>query len=230
VALSPQAFTIVDLPAAGKDVLDSYDNLPVDVYMGHGTRYKKFSQYRLRTVGDDDWSFERLPHRDYVAFQKFNLVAGGIKREYLPIDVDFTPFLRAGLHELGLDRGEEWQMNLHQNRSRATEDTSAPLTPEGVHHDGHEYVMIGVLNRVNVGGGLTRLWLPEADEPFWTGTLEPGQAVLLDDRAIAHDVTDVTAVAGEPGHRDIFIAAFSRWSEKWYGEEHDAKALSDESR
>jgi hypothetical protein len=226
VSLESEAFSIIDIPAAPRTVLDSYDDLPVDAYMGHGTRHKRFSQYRLRAAADGDWTFERLPHRDYVAFQKFNPVAGGIKREYLPIAVDFTPFLRAGLAELNLDHSEDWQMNLHQNRSRAEAGTPAPLTPEGVHHDGHDFVMIAVLNRVNVGGGETRLWKPGADEPFWNGTLQPGQAVLLDDRAIAHDVTDVVSADGNPGHRDIFIAAFSRWSEKWYGEEHDAKALA----
>ncbi|WP_243766336.1 2OG-Fe dioxygenase family protein [Streptomyces sp. GC420] len=60
----------------------------------------------------------------------------------------------------------------------------------------------------------------------WTGTLAAGQAVLLDDRALQHDVTDVTSADGGPGHRDIVIIAFSRWKEKWYGDEHDVAALA----
>lgn len=59
------------------------------------------------------------------------------------------------------------------------------------------------------------------------GTLDAGQAVLLDDRALAHDVTDVLSADGGPGHRDILIVAFSRWSEKWYGDQHDEAALDD---
>ena len=52
--------------------------------------------------------------------------------------------------------------------------------------------------------------------------------MLLDDRAIAHDVTDVLSVDGQPAHRDIVIVAFSRWKDKWYGEEHDKAVLEDE--
>jgi hypothetical protein len=85
--------------------------------------------------------------------------------------------------------------------------------------------MIGVLRKVNVAGAQTRLWNPGEDAPFWSGTLEPRQAVLLDDRAIAHDVTDVLSADGGPAHRDIVIVAFSRWREKWYGDEHDRAAL-----
>ena len=225
--LSEQHFSVIDLPAIQQDILDSYDNCPVDDYMGNGTRFKRFSQYRMSHEKGSGWSFELLPHRDYTAFKKFNKVGGGMRRGYLPIEADFTPLIRAGAEAFPLDTADDWQINVHQNRTRATGEKAGPLTPEGVHHDGHEYVMIAVLRRNNVGGGLTRLWEPGATEPFWNGTLEAGQAVLLDDRAIAHDVTDVLSADGGPGHRDIVIVAFSRWSEKWHGDDPDEAALSD---
>ncbi|MEU4445205.1 2OG-Fe dioxygenase family protein [Actinosynnema sp. NPDC050801] len=224
--LNDQRFAIVDLPEVPQEILDSYDRCPVDEYMGNGTRFKRFSQYRLHHDEVEGWRFELLEHRDYTTFTKFNPVAGGIKRKYLPIEVDFTPLIRVGMEGFGLDESEDWQINVHQNRTRAEGDRVGPLTPEGVHHDGHEFVMIAVLRRNNVGGGKTRLWQPGADAPFWDGTLEPGQAVLLDDRALQHDVTDVTSADGGPGHRDIVIVAFSRWKEKWYGEDHDQAALT----
>jgi len=225
--LNSEGFALIDLPAVSQEVLDSYDRCPVDDYMGHGTRSKRFSQYRLSPTADG-WNFERLPHRDYTAFKKFNPIGGGFKRTYEPIEVDFTPLIRHGIDQLGLDNSEDWQINVHQNRSSASSATTAPLTPEGVHHDGHEFVMIAVLRKQNVAGAQTRLWKPGADQPFWSGTLEAGQAVLLDDRAIAHDVTDVESANGEPAHRDIVIVAFSRWNEKWYGEDHDRAVLEDE--
>jgi len=228
MALNEQGFALIDLPPVDEQILDSYENCPVDDYMGHGTRFKRFAQYRLSPRGSS-WSFQRLEHRDYTAFKKFNPVGGGMKRSYLPIEADFTPLIEQGIAGLELDAGEDWQINVHQNRSRADDSTAAPLTPEGVHHDGHEFVMIAVLRKVNVAGAETRLWLDGASEPFWTGILEPGQAVLLDDRAIAHDVTDVRSANGGPAHRDILIVAFSRWREKWYGEEHDQAVLADQA-
>ena len=224
--LSSQGFALIDLPSIPDKILESYDSCPVDPYMGNGTRYKRFAQYRLYPVAaEDSWGFERLEHRDYTTFKKFNPVAGGIRRTYEPIEVDLTPLISLGAAGLGLDRSEDWQVNVHQNRSRAQLGAAAPLTPEGVHHDGHEFVMIAVLRKVNVAGAQTRLWNPGEDTPFWTGTLEERQAVLLDDRAIAHDVTDVRSANGQLAHRDIVIVAFSRWQEKWYGDAHDQAAL-----
>lgn len=224
--LNDQGFAVIDLPPISEEIIASYDNCPADPYMGNLTRYKRFDQYRLSWTDGEGWGFELLPHRDYTTFTDFNPVAGGIRRTYEAIEVDFTPLIRVGAEAFGLDPSEDWQINVHQNRTKATPEKPGQLTPEGVHHDGHEYVMISVFVRDNVEGGLTRLWLDGAEKPFWDGTLEPGQAVLLDDRAIAHDVTDVLPKDGKPGHRDILIVAFSRWKEKWYGDDHDAAALA----
>jgi hypothetical protein len=227
--LTAGRFSIIDIPSIPTQILASYDGCPLDEYMGHGTRYKRFAQYKLSWDETSGWQFERLERRDYTTFKKFNPVAGGVRRSYEPIAVDFTPLIRAAADGFPLDTSEDWQINVHQNRTRATGGNPGPLTPEGVHHDGHEFVMIAVLQRNNVAGGETRLWRSkDAAEPFWTGTLGAGQAVLLDDRALAHDVTDVLSADGGPGHRDIVIAAFSRWAEKWYGDSHDEAALNDQ--
>jgi hypothetical protein len=227
--LNSDHFSIIKLPPVSAELLDSYDRCPVDAYMGNGTRYKRFSQYRLSYRDETGWDMELLSHRAYTAYTKFNPVGGGMRRDYLPLEADFGELVRLAAEEFPLDRAEDWQINVHQNRTKATEDKPGPLTPEGIHHDGHEYVMIAVLRRNNVGGAVTRLWTDGAEQPFWTGTLEAGEAVLLDDRAIAHDVTDVVSADGSPGHRDIVIVAFSRWQERWYGDEHDRAALAGEN-
>jgi hypothetical protein len=221
-----KGFCIIDLPPVSEEILASYDDCPLDEFMGNGTRFKRFSQYKLSWRESGGWDFGLLPHRDYTAFKKFNPVGGGIRRSYQPIQVDFMPFIRAAADEIPLDHSDEWQINVHQNRTCAANGKPGPLTPEGVHQDGHEYVMIAILRRNNVTGAQTRLWRLGAPAPFWAGTLDAGQAVLLDDRAIAHDVTDLVSADGRPGHRDIVIAAFSRWKDKWYGDDHDAAALA----
>ena len=221
-------YIFIDLPPISPEILASYDQVPIDPYMAHQTRYKRFSQYRLTLDPDDGWQFSMLPHRAYSAFKKFNPVAGGILREYLPIEVDFQPIIKTVVDgPLPLDESVDWQINVHQNRSVTTLDNVAPLTPEGIHQDGHEYVMISILRRENVRGGETRLWRsPDAAEPIWRGTMQPGQAVLLDDRAVWHDVTEIVPDVGEVGRRDILIVSFSRWQERWYGEEHEAAVLA----
>ncbi|MCM6778781.1 2OG-Fe dioxygenase family protein [Nocardia sp. CDC159] len=229
----PEGFKLVDLPPVGEDILRSYHEVELDPYIASGTRYKRFSQYRLTHTSDHGWEFELLPHRAYTAFKKFNPVAGGMLREYQPISVDFRPLVKAVLDEHDfLDPSVDWQINVHQNRSVTTHEKPAPLTPEGKHQDGHEFVMISVLNRTNVVGGQMRLWRdPQDTQPLWEGTLQPGDAALLDDRAVYHDVTDIVpGPEGDTGSRDILIVSFSRWDEKWYGDEHDQAVLSEAAR
>lgn len=229
MALHDEGFALIDIPPVSDEILNSYDDCPLDPYMGNLTRYKRFAQYKLSHTDADGWQFELLPHRDYTAFKQFNKVAGGIRRTYEPIKVDFTPIIKLGASQLPLDTDQDWQINVHQNRTVATLEKPGQLTPEGIHHDGHSFVMIAVFRRVSVDGGLTRLWQDGADQPFWSGTLDDGQAVLLDDKAIAHDVTDVLPLDGQPGHRDILIVAFSPWKARWYGDDHDNAALNDET-
>ncbi|MFE4873422.1 2OG-Fe dioxygenase family protein [Streptomyces sp. NPDC056682] len=62
---------------------------------------------------------------------------------------------------------------MHQHRTRAELGRPGPLTPEGVHHDGHEFVMIGVLDRQRVGGGETRLWRPAPTRTRHPAKTEP---------------------------------------------------------
>lgn len=226
MSLNGQGFALLDLPEVSEEILDSYEDLPHDPYMGNGTRYKRFSQYRLSWNGDA-WDFELLPHRDYTAFKDFNPVGGGYKRPYEPIQVDFTSLIGHGAKELGLNTDAQWQINVHQNRTLASREKSGVLTPEGVHQDGHEFVMIAVLRRTEVEDGQTRLWKLGAEEPFWSGILQPNKAVLIDDKAVAHDVTDVQPAGDGTGKRDILIVAFSRWEERWYGDDHDQAALDD---
>lgn len=227
MAFKDDGFAIIDLPSVPREVMDSYENCPLDEYMGNQTRYKRFSQYRLSFNADSGWEFELLPHRDYLAFKKFNPIGGGFRRPYPPLEADFTRYIKSGMAGLPIDTSEDWQINVHQNRSRATIEKPGWLTPEGVHQDGHEFVMIAVLRRHSVTGGETRLWrAKDAPEPFWRGILQPGQAVLLDDRAVWHDVSDISPENGQSGFRDILITAFSRWSEKWYGDEHDEAVIA----
>lgn len=162
----------------------------------------------------------------YTAPKEFNPVGGGFKRPYEPLEVDFSGIVTELADQLGLDRTTAWQINVHQNRSIAEPRRSGQLTPEGRHKDGHEFVTISAFARSNVTGGCTRVWSDEeAGQPLWEHTMTPGQTLLLDDRAVLHDVTDIQAATDVRGTRDILIVAYSRWDERWYGDEHDTAVL-----
>jgi hypothetical protein len=202
--------------------------LKFDEYAGN-TRFRRFGQYRM-SRRDGAWAFERLEQRPYVTFTRFNPIAGGIRREYAPLVADFEPWLRHAADHLPLETDQDWQINVHQIRVLARRGEPGVVVPEGPHQDGHEFVFIGVFDRHQVVGGELQL-MPLDDkhgEPFFRTTVPAGQGVLLKDLELWHNVTEVEPV-GDAGYRDTLIAPFSKWSDKWYGDDFEARALADES-
>jgi hypothetical protein len=223
--LKKRGFALLDGIFANEQQLVSYDNCPHDPYMGNGTRFKRFSQFTIYRRGNG-WQTELLPPRAYAAPKKFNPIGGGFRRVYEPLEADFTSIITRLAVHFDLDPTTAWQLNVHQNRSIADSERDGQLTPEGRHRDGHEFVSISAFARDGVSGGHTRVWASEqSPTPLWDHTLLPGETLLLDDRAVLHDVTDIEAVAGMQGTRDILIVAYSRWDERWYGDDHDNEVL-----
>lgn len=222
--INNDGFSIIELGAIPTDVVDSFSRLALDQYMGGGNRYRRFSQYKM-SFNETAWDFELLAHRPYMTFSKYNPVAGGIKRFYEPIEVDFTPFIERGAIEIALDQAQDWQINVHQYRVIVNPQLKGVTVPEGRHRDGHSFVMIGVVARKNIYGAEMSLYRNADDtEPFYNDILLEGQAVLLDDQNMFHDVTEIIPV-NEEGYRDIFVVAFSPWADRWHGDEFEKKVI-----
>lgn len=228
MTLNSQGFHIFELPAIDDRARASFGDLAIDEYIPVKNRYRRFAQYRLHHDGDG-WRFERLPHRAYVTYAKYNNVAGGIKREYAPLVTDFTPHIRLAAEAIPLDVREDWQINVHQYRIFVDHGRQGVIVPEGLHRDGHEHVFIGVYGRHNVTGAEMSL-RPHDDKhtPFFTTTLATGQGVVFDDKNLWHYVSEIEPIdPGQPGYRDTVVVAFSRWSNKWYGDDFDQRAIAE---
>lgn len=225
--LNKDGYMIVDLPPISKEVSASFEDLGLDIYVPVKNRYRRFSQYKLESH-DGTWNFDRLPHRPYITYPKFNPVAGGIKREYQPIEADFSEVIALATNSLSLDHSIAWQINVHQIRIIVKRDeVDGVVVPEGAHKDGHEFVFIGVYSRQNITGAeLTLRYNENKDVPFLTTTLPAGQGVVIDDFNLWHDVTDIEPVDESlPSYRDTLIVSYSKWAERWYGEKFEKEAL-----
>lgn len=226
MALNESGYAIIELPEIGEELIESFNRLVADPYIGNGNRHRRFSQYKMSFSGEE-WKFHLLPHRPYMTFPKYNKVAGGIKRYYEPLEVDFTPFIAAGAKSIPLDTSDEWQINVHQYRVITNSEVVGVTVPEGPHQDGHDYVMIAVIRRNRVTGGeMSLLPVGGEGEAFFKTTVLDGQAALLDDRRMFHYVSEIEPVE-EDGHRDIFVVAFSRWADRWHGDDFEKKVVGE---
>jgi hypothetical protein len=104
-----------------------------------------------------------------------------------------------------------WHIEAHQFRIEAAPGAAGLPTPEGMHRDGVDYVLVLLVERSNIDSGTTLIG--EGTEGFSSSfTLtEPFDAALVDDHRAYHGVTPVQAIDAQlPAHRDVLVVTFRR--------------------
>ena len=103
----------------------------------------------------------------------------------------------------------EWHIECHQFRIEARGDAPGQPTPEGVHRDGVDYVLVLLIDRRNIASGTTSIHALDG-RTLGTFTLtRPLDAALLEDRHVSHGVTPVVAVdPAAPAYRDVLVVTF----------------------
>lgn len=83
-------------------------------------------------------------------------------------------------------------------------------TPEGMHRDGGDWVLVMLVARTNVEAGMTEI-LDETNRRDSIILSEPGESVQLDDRRIRHGVTAIHAFdPTKTDYRDVLVMTWRR--------------------
>ena len=108
-------------------------------------------------------------------------------------------------------RPDSWHVEIHQFRIETRPGLEGRPTPEGMHRDGVDWVLVLLVSRVNVTSGETSIH-GLTKEPLGSFTLtEPLDAAFTDDNRVYHGVTPVTPLDPKrPGHRDVLVVTFRR--------------------
>jgi hypothetical protein len=202
-----------------EDFAASWNALGVDTYMADGGRYRRrrFACYRATSAG-----IVRKPHQPHYQSRDYNPLNGGIERWFEPVTepIGRHPVLAAILetsHRLfdrmtpAASRPDAWHVELHQFRIEAGLGEAGRPTPEGLHRDGVDWVLVLMVRRENIKSGETTIY-DLAKRPLGSFTLTlPLDAALVDDSRVYHGVTPVEPVeAGRPAYRDVLVVTFRR--------------------
>lgn len=197
----------------------SWDELGLDAYMADGGRYRRrrFAAFSVSAEGA-----RRKPHRPHYQSRDHNRLNGGIARWFEPVaEATAThPAMRAVLDTCralfdGLTppevRPASWHVEVHQFRIEAEPGGAGRPTPEGMHQDGVDWVLVLLVRRENVASGETSIHdLTRRRLGAFTLT-EPLDAALVDDGRVFHGVTAVRSLdPGRPAHRDVLVVTFRR--------------------
>nr|ACF98066.1 hypothetical protein [uncultured bacterium 888] len=203
-------------PAALKDdwqrFASSWNDLVLDTYLpeGHGCRLRRHATLSAR-AGQTSARIE--PHQPHYQSVDYNPLLGGIQRWFEPIGRDVLEgssmqrILAFCCAFFGAFKPDvDWHIECHQFRIEARRGAPGQPTPEGVHRDGVDYVLVLLIDRTNIASGMTTMH-DFADRQLGSFTLStPLDAALVDDARVKHGVTPVEPIdPAQPAYRDVLV-------------------------
>lgn len=199
----------------------SWHDLGVDSYMADGGRYRRRRYAALRVLTANG-EITRKAHQPHYQSRDYNALNGGIARWFEPIlpRIGQHPAMQAILSEANAlftaatparFRPEAWHVELHQFRIETGPGIEGRPTPEGMHRDGVDWVLVLLVARENVASGITTIH-NDTRQTIGSFTLsEPLESALVDDSRVYHGVTPVHPIdPARPAYRDVLVATFRR--------------------
>lgn len=206
-----QAQALTDWPAFAA----SWNDLAPDTYLAASGRHRR--RRHATFSADAGGGIRREAHQPHYQSLKYNPLQGDIRRWFEPV----LPAIADGAslrRILGFCHGcfgalapatRHWHVEVHQFRIEARADEAGEPTPEGVHRDGVDYVLVLLIDRENIERGTTTIHAADRSLLGSFTLTHALDAALVDDARVFHGVTAVTPVdPSKPAHRDVLVVTF----------------------
>jgi hypothetical protein len=198
----------------------SWGDLGPDTYMADGGRYRK-RRHAVYAVGPE--GVVRQPAQPHYQSRDYNTLNGGIERWFEPVAeqigsgaamttiLAFCRDLFGTVSGAAVSHKDPWHVEVHQFRIEARQGVEGRPTPEGMHRDGVDYVLVLLVGRVNIASGMTSVHDLTGKALGHFTLTAPFDAALVDDARVMHGVTPVEPLdPAEPGFRDVLVVTFRR--------------------
>jgi hypothetical protein len=194
----------------------SWDDLGLDTYMADGGRYRKRRHAAFTAMAGE--SIRRAPHQPHYQSRDYNALNGGIARWFDPVlpEIAAGPSMTTILNSCRslfeqLLPATAWHIEVHQFRIEARSGVEGRPTPEGMHRDGVDHVLVLLVGRRNIQSGVTTIHSTDRRDLGSFTLVEPFDAAWVDDHRVMHGVTPVEPMDPDlPGFRDVLVVTFRR--------------------
>jgi hypothetical protein len=190
----------------------SWNDLMLDTHLPEGHRYRR-RRYATLSAHAGESTFRVEPHQPHYQHLEYNPLVGGIERWFEPIARDILEsesFRRIMALTLALytplKPTSDWHIEVHQFRIEARPEAAGEPTPEGVHRDGVDYVLVLLVARSNIESGTTTVHAMDGMQLGSFTLATPLDAALVDDARVKHGVTAVRPLdPSKPACRDVLV-------------------------
>jgi hypothetical protein len=195
----------------------SWENMPGDTYMADGGRYRSRRHATLSAASPVS-AIVLEPQQPHYQSLDYNPLNGGLARTFAPIAQDIVlgatmqSVLKFCQQVFGRYMPEAaWHIELHQFRIEAQQGQAGKPTPEGVHRDGVNFVLVMMVKRSNISSGTTTMHdLERRTLDSFTLTAPFDSAIVNDERCL-HGVTPVEQIdPALPAYRDVLVVTFRK--------------------
>ena len=194
---------------------DSWNGLAVDMYLAATGRQRRRRHCVFSAVAGGPILPD--PHQPHYQSLHHNPLQGDIERWFEPVLPEAAAsdslatvigFSRA-VFERVAGASPHWRIEVHQFRIEPNPDQPGEPTPEGMHRDGVDYVLVLLVDRANIARGTTSIHADDGRELGSFTLTHPLDAALVEDARVFHGVTAVTPLdPGMPAHRDVLVVTF----------------------
>lgn len=205
------ASALTDWPA----FVASWNDLAPDTYLAASGRHRR--RRHATFSADPEQGMKAEAHQPHYQSLKYNPLQGDVQRWFAPVEPHIAngASLRRILdfcHECFgalAPKIRRWRVEVHQFRIEAKANEPGEPTPEGVHRDGVDYVLVLLVDRENIERGTTTIHAANHSELGSFTLTHPLDAALVDDQRVYHGVTAVTPLdPSRPAHRDVLVVTF----------------------
>jgi hypothetical protein len=104
-----------------------------------------------------------------------------------------------------------WHIELHQFRIEARDGQKGNPTPEGVHRDGVDFVIVIMIKRVNIESGATSIFNLDNQLVGEFTILDTFDMAIVNDQKVYHGVTPIIQIdPDEEAYRDVLVMTFKK--------------------
>ena len=197
--------------------VNSWNSLKEDPYMADGGRYRK----RRHAVFQSTQQAPKIrlrPYQPHYQTEDYNQLNGGFERYFAPIMPDLIEssslmaLLSFGRQIFSRMVGSsQWHIELHQFRIEARDGQKGNPTPEGAHRDGVDFVIVMMINRINIKSGATTIYNLENELVGQFTLLETFDMAILNDHNVYHGVTPITQkITTQEAYRDVLVITYKK--------------------
>jgi hypothetical protein len=181
-----------------------FTDLPVDPYIKGNYRFRRLSRFKIVKN-----QLIKLPHGYLFQTKNYNPLMGDVRREFAELDEnliqldEFKKLVFEFSNYCKLDSSVE--IGVHQIRTTCSPKNFGNPAPEGIHRDGCDFVGIFSVDRENIQGGETHLYVAKREKPVLKKVLHPGELLLVNDHDFFHFTTPIKPLLETEGTRDVFV-------------------------